>query len=149
MIKQNLASRLISEFAPADSANDIMRVLDPIFPEPELHPNGFYFFKPEEVTSFNELFDRFGLKFRATDPAFEDIRYLTEVWYRLVNGFGSQITCYFHSPKLFQLEVAEWPTPFREYLAAVMSDDRARSRELAAELRIEDLTTAMPGPTFN
>lgn len=148
MMKNNIASRLSVEFCPSSSRAEVLELLDPVFPQPELHPSGFHFFKPDEIHAFNLLFERFGLEFRASDEKFDDIKYLTELWYRLVNGFGGHIECSVYSPPLFELKMRNWPLDFKNYLRAVMSNDQARAVELAALLRIEDLDTNMPPAMF-
>jgi hypothetical protein len=148
MIKQNISSRLATEFSPAPERAEVLALLDPIFPQPELHPGGFYFFKPEEIRSFNALFERFGLEFRASDEKFENIGYLTDLWYRLVNGFGSLIECSVYSPVLFEFKLRKWPEKFKAYLQAVMSNDQAGAFALAVELRVADLASPMPPAMF-
>lgn len=148
MIKPNITSRLAAEFGPSEGVAEVLQLLNPFFPQPELHPDGQYYFTPDEVRDFDALFERFGVSFRSTDDRFEDIGYLTKLWYRLVNGFGSHVECSLHSPRLYEHIVGAWPTSFQEYLAAVMSGDQARAVELAAELKIEDLSAEVPAPMF-
>lgn len=148
MTRTSITSRITAEFGPSSGSAEMLQLLNPVFPEPEIHPSGFFYFTPDEVKNFNLLFERFGLAFRATDDKFEDIGYLTELWYRLVSGFGGHIECSVYSPKLFALEAQKWPHAFREYLDAVMNNDGARSIELAAELKVENLDVTMPTAMF-
>lgn len=148
MTKTNITSRLAAEFGPAEGVAEVLQLLNPFFPQPALHPDGQYYFTPDEVKDFDALFERFGLSFRSTDDRFENITYLTDLWYRLVNGFGSHIECSLHSPRLYEHIVGQWPPLYREYLLAVMANNRAKAMELARELKIEDLAVEVPAPMF-
>ena len=148
MTKTNITARIAAEFGPSEGVAEVLQLLNPFFPQPELHDDGQYYFTPDEVKDFDALFERFGLSFRSTDARFDDINFLTKLWFRLVNGFGSHIECSVYSPKLYEHIVGQWPAKFREYLLAVMSNNRARVVELARELKVEDLTAEVPAPMF-
>lgn len=136
------------EFALAAPDADLLRLLNPVFPQPELSPAGFHYFTPDEIRFFDALFARFGLSVRSHDGRFDDIEYLTKLWLRLVNGFGSHIECSMMSPRLFEDVVGEWAPPFKEYLFAVINGDAQLTARLAQELRIEDLDTPIPSALF-
>lgn len=129
----------------ADAAKvEMASLLRSIGPLPQEHPSGFMYYSPEDVKYFDALFDRFGLTLRSGDDQFDDLKYVAEMWYRLVGHFGAFIECADLWPKIFERRLAEWPPGFAEYLRAVMADDREKSRALASALNIEKLAAEMP-----
>ena len=113
-------------------------------PQPECHSSGFQYFAPEDVQYFDALFERFGLRLRSSDDRFDDIKYVADIWYRLVGHFGAFIECADLWPKIFERRLAEWPPGFADYLHAVMADDRTAAQNLASVLSIEKLAITMP-----
>jgi hypothetical protein len=113
-------------------------------PQPSVSPSGFQYFAPEDVKYFDTLFERFGLRFSSSDDRFDDIKYVAEIWYRLVGHFGAFVECADLWPKIFARRIAEWPPGFADYLRAVMDGDRVKAQALAAALNIEMLGAEMP-----
>ncbi len=135
---QDAFGKLSAEFG-GDERAELARLLQPVFPQPELMPGGGHYYTPDEVQFFDALFERFGLQFRSSDDRFDDIAYMTELWYRLVSGLGGHIECSWYSPKLFALELKSMPPDWQAYLMAVIADDRGTTQRLAKLLDIENL----------
>jgi hypothetical protein len=134
------------EFSCDEKMDELLRLLQPFFPDPEFLPSGRYFFKPEEVRDFDALFERFGLAFRSTNDRFDnDLHYLSQLWLRLGNDFGGYIEFSITSPGIYKRVVGNWSLDFQAYLAAVIADDRVTAQRLAKKLEIENLDTVMPG----
>lgn len=136
------------EFDLSDNQAVLTRLLNPVFPEPEITPGGQPYFTPGQVKRLDALFARFGLSFNSTDDAFENLEYVGNLWYRLSEGFGTYITVSFLQPRIFKKEMEKWPADYRDYLAAVIADDRPKARELATKIRVEDLNAWMPKAFF-
>lgn len=140
---------LNAEFGdPSDERAELAELLCLFFPQPELMPDGAYYYTPAEVQYFDALFERFGLAFRSSDDKFDDIKYLTGLWYRLVNGVGGHIECARHSPKLHEYLMNTFPLDFQHYLAAVVANDRETAKLLAAKLDVENLDAPFVKPMF-
>lgn len=136
--KQAAAQRIYSEFDTGEDDN-LFELLQPFFPQPEVTEDGLPYFEPDEVQAFDALFERFGLNFRSSDDKFYDIRYVTELWYRLCENFGSHIFCSKHSPKLHAHLMKEMPADFQDYIRAVIAHDSPETQRLALKLDVENL----------
>lgn len=148
MTSNTVAKVVESEFMVSDHTSSLLSLLNPIFPEPEVTPQGFSYFMPEDVARFDALFERFGLEFRSSSEAFEDFEYVANLWYRLSEGYGTYITCSFLQPSIFKKEMAKWPPDFRDYLKAVIENDQPAARLLAKKLQVENLNAYMPKAFF-
>jgi hypothetical protein len=137
-IKQGKAAavQLGNEF---NADNNLAELLQPVCPQPEQTPSGVYYFAPDEVQLLDQLFQRFGLQFRSSDDRFDDVDYVTGLWYKLCAKLGSHIECSWYSPKLFAVRIEEMPADFRHYIVAVKEGNQADAQRLATQLEIENL----------